>query len=77
MSDGRVLMHHRELSTTCLSSVPQLSALMVLTVSPTQLNDQALLRVADACVSLQRLILVEDRYSEYCCRQAADVGKVK
>jgi len=66
----------RELSTTCLSSVRQLSSLTRLTVSPTQLNDQVLLGVADACVSLHRLVLVEDRYSEYSCRRAAEVGKV-
>lgn len=65
----------RELSTACLSSVRQLSRLTRLTVSPTQLNDQVLLGVADACVSLHRLVLVEDRYSEYTCRRAAEVGK--
>ena len=66
----------RELSTASLSCLPQLSSLTTLTVSPTQLNDQVLLTAADACVSLERLVLVEDRYSEYCCRRAADVGKV-
>ena len=52
--------------------MPRLTALTTLVVSPTQLNDEILLDVADACVSLQRLVLVEDRYSEHCCRRAAD-----
>jgi len=47
-----------------------------LTLSPTQLDDQVLLRVADGCANLQRLVFVDDRYSEYICRQAADAKKV-
>ena len=66
----------RELSSACLSALPQLSGLTQLTVSPSQLSDQTLLRVTRSCFNLQRLTLVDDRYSEHVCRQAADSGKV-
>jgi len=67
---------NRELGPTCLSAVHQLCALVRLSVSPNQLNDQVLLNVADNCVNLQRLVLVDDRYSDYVSRRAADVKRV-
>ena len=54
----------------------QLCALIRLTVSPNQLNDHVLLNIVDNCVNLQRLVLVDDRYSEYINRRAADVKQV-
>ena len=71
-----MLCGRRELNATCLWPVTQLSALTRLVVCPTQLNDQLLVRVTDACDCLQRLVLVEDRYSEYVCRRAAERKQV-
>ena len=59
-----------------MSAVRHLSGLVYLTVSPSQLNDQILLVVSESCASLHRLTLVDDRYSEHVCRQAADTKKV-
>jgi len=71
------LVVDRELSSSCLWSVPQLTGLTRLIVSPSELDDQILLNIADSCFNLQRLVLVDDRYSEHITRQAAQARKVR
>ena len=56
--------------------MPQLPALTQLIISPAELDNQALLSIADSCFNLHRLVFVDDRYSEHVCRQAAEARKV-